>query len=168
MVLHKDSKWYQSWQNFKENNTYVNSKILFKKKIFFIINFQIFFKELFEIKSQYDESDNPFVRATRSVTEKFTSVFGGLFKSTEMSEVLTEIVKSEPNFELSEFLSRVQHDIVPNILEALSQKELEILQDWCTEAAYTILTHPIAQCEQLKFNYYNQVLDISNLDVSYF
>jgi import inner membrane translocase subunit TIM44 len=26
VVLHKDSKWYQSWQNFKENNTYVNSK----------------------------------------------------------------------------------------------------------------------------------------------
>lgn len=25
MVLHKDSKWYQSWQNFKENNTYINS-----------------------------------------------------------------------------------------------------------------------------------------------
>ncbi|RNA13542.1 mitochondrial import inner membrane translocase subunit TIM44 [Brachionus plicatilis] len=146
MVLHKDSKWYQSWQNFKENNTYVN--------------------KLFEIKTQYDESDNPLVRATRSVTEKFTSVFGGIFKSTEMSEVLTEIVKSEPNFELSEFLNRVQHEIVPNILEALSQKELEILQDWCTETAYTILTHPIAQCEQLKFSYYNQVLDINNLDIA--
>lgn len=26
MVLHKDSKWFQSWQNFKENNQYVNSK----------------------------------------------------------------------------------------------------------------------------------------------
>lgn len=71
---------------------------------------------------------------TRSLTEKFTSVFGGMFKSTEMSEVLTEIVKCEPNFELNEFLSRVQYDIIPNILEALSQKELEILKDWCTEA----------------------------------
>ncbi len=26
VTLHKDSKFYQSWQNFKENNQYVNSK----------------------------------------------------------------------------------------------------------------------------------------------
>lgn len=57
-----------------------------------------------------------------------------MFKSTEMSEVLTEIVKSEPTFELHEFLSRVQYDIIPNILESLSRQELEILKDWCTEA----------------------------------
>ena len=30
MVLHKDSRFYQSWQNFKDNNQYVTSKpILF-------------------------------------------------------------------------------------------------------------------------------------------
>ena len=26
MTLHKDSKFYQSWQNFKDNNQFVNSK----------------------------------------------------------------------------------------------------------------------------------------------
>lgn len=30
-----------------------------------------------------------------------------------------------------------------------------------------MLTHPIEQCKQLKFNYCNEVLDISHLDVSY-
>ena len=59
---------------------------------------------------------------------------GGVFKSNDMSQVLTEITKAEPTFELNEFLSRVQNDIIPNILESLSQKELEILKDWCTEA----------------------------------
>ena len=33
VVLHKDSKWYQSWQNFKENNQYVNSKYSFLYQI---------------------------------------------------------------------------------------------------------------------------------------
>ena len=88
---------------------------------------------MFEFKTQYDESDNPFVRATRSLTEKFSSVFGGVFKTTEMSEVLTEIVKVEPSFELNAFIRQVQHDIIPNILESMSQSELEILKDWCTE-----------------------------------
>ena len=58
---------------------------------------------------------------------------GTMFKSTEMSEVLTEIVKMEPTFELNTFLKRVQYDIIPNVLEALSVGEIEILKDWCTE-----------------------------------
>lgn len=141
MVLHKDSKWYQSWQNFKENNTYINSKRSFIISFLFPIGFSINFPsmiELFEFKTQYDESDNPLVRATRSLTEKFSSVFGGVFKSTEMSEVLTEIVKVEPSFELNAFIRQVQHDIIPNILESMSQSELDILKDWCTETVSLI------------------------------
>ena len=26
MVMHKDSRWSQNWQNFKDNNQYMNSK----------------------------------------------------------------------------------------------------------------------------------------------
>lgn len=146
MVLHKDAKWFQAFQNFKDNNQYVN--------------------KLFEYKTQYDESDNPMIRATRGLTERFTSMFGGMFKSTEMSEVLTEIVRVDPNFNLDDFLKRVQHDIIPNVLEALSQGEMEILRDWCTETAFNMLTHPIEQCKQLKFQYHNEVLDISHLDIA--
>ena len=89
---------------------------------------------MFDIKQQLDESDNPAVRVVRVLSDKFSSIFGGVFKSTELSEVLTEITKMEPTFELHEFLKRVQYDIIPNILESLSQNELEILKDWCTEA----------------------------------
>jgi len=146
MVLHKDAKWFQAFQNFKDNNQYVN--------------------KLFDYKTQYDESDNPIVRTARGLTERLGSMFGGIFKSTEMSEVLTEIVKVEPTFSLDEFLKRVQYDIVPNVMEALSQGEMEILKDWCTETAFNMLTHPIEQCKQLKFNYHNEVLDISHLDIA--
>lgn len=106
------------------------------------------------------------VRATRALTDRFGSVFGGMFKSTEMSEVLTEIVKMEPSFELNQFLRRVQYDIIPNVMESMSQGDMEILRDWCTETAFNIMTHPLKQCEQLKLNYHNEVLDISNVDVS--
>ncbi len=73
------------------------------------------------------------MRATRGLTERFTSLFGGMFKSTEMSEVLTEIVKVEPNFDLNDFLKRVQYDIIPHVMESLSSGDMEILKDWCTE-----------------------------------
>lgn len=55
MVLHRDSKWYQQWQEFKDNNPVVNG--------------------LFSLKMKYDESDNIFVRATRVVTDKVGDIF---------------------------------------------------------------------------------------------
>src|ERR1700761_8366045 len=97
--LHKESQWYQSWQNFKENNPYVN--------------------KVFDWKMKYDESDNPVVRASRLITDKVSELFGGLFSKTELSEVLTEICKIDPNFDKNQFLKDCEHDIIPNILEAM-------------------------------------------------
>lgn len=89
-----------------------------------------------------------------------------MFKSTEMSAVLTEITNVDPNFDTNEFLKYVQYDIIPNILESVARKELDVLQDWCTETAFNILAHPIKQCEHLKFKYHNTILDVNNVDVS--
>jgi hypothetical protein len=60
-------------------------------------------------------------------------LFGGIFSSTEMSAVLTEITKMEPNFNTNDFLKRVQYVIIPNVMESLRIGEMEILKDWCTE-----------------------------------
>lgn len=145
MVLHKDSKFAQMFNDFRENNKTIN--------------------KLFEFKSQYDESDHLVIRSLRGITERVTSVFSGVFKSTEMSEVITEIVKMEPTFEMNTWLKRVQDDIIPNILEALAQGNNEVLRDWCTETAFNIMTHQTKQCEHLKLNYHNEVYDINGLDI---
>ena len=84
MELHKDSKFYQSWQNFRDNNPLVN--------------------KIVDYRTRYEESDNPMVRGARIVTDKVQDVFGGLFTRTELSEVLTEIVKSDPTFCKEQFL----------------------------------------------------------------
>ncbi len=34
--------------------------------------------------------------------------------------------------------------------------------------AFNMLTHPLKQCEHLKFEYHSEVLDISHLDVILF
>lgn len=44
---------------------------------------------------------------------------GGLFSKTEMSEVLTEILKADPSFDKDSFLKQCERDIIPNILEVL-------------------------------------------------
>ena len=43
---------------------------------------------------------------------------GGMFTKTEMSEVLTEIVKMDPGFDKEKFIKDCRFLLIPNILEA--------------------------------------------------
>ncbi|KAM7388203.1 hypothetical protein PAMP_024395 [Pampus punctatissimus] len=129
VVLHKDSKWYQQWKDFKDNN--------------------VVFNRFFEMKMKYDESDNAFIRASRAVTDKMTDLIGGLFSKTEMSEVLTEILKVDPSFDKDSFLKQCERDIIPNILETYSQ-----------------LAHPIQQAKAMGLQFHSKILDVDNIDLA--
>lgn len=144
--LHKDSKFYQSWENFKNNNAYVN-KVL-------------------DWKMRYEESENPVIRASRLLTDKVSDVFGNIFSKTELSETLTELCKIDPNFDQKQFLRDCETDIIPNILEAMTRGNLEILKDWCFESAYNIIATPISAA--IKAGYYldSKILDIENVDLA--
>lgn len=145
MELHKDSKFYQSWEDFKNNNTYVN-KIL-------------------DWKMKYEESENPMIRASRLLTDKVSDVMGNLFSKTELSETLTEICKIDPNFDQKQFLRDCETDIIPNILEAMVNGNLEILKDWCFESTYNIIATPINQAMTAGLYLDSKILDIENIDL---
>ncbi|XP_053405521.1 mitochondrial import inner membrane translocase subunit TIM44-like [Mercenaria mercenaria] len=146
VVLHKDSKWHESWQNFKDNNEFVN--------------------KVFDLKMKYDESDNIVVRGTRFFTDKISSLFGGMFSKTEMSEVLTEVCKMDPDFEPEKFVRWCQYDVIPNLLEAMAHGEEEVLKDWCYEAPFNVLMHPIKTAKSNGLRIDNKILDVSNVDIA--
>ena len=164
--LHKDSKFYAGWQNFKENNPVYTKFVDYRMK--------------------YEESDNPMVRGARMLTDKVQDVFGGMFAQTDMSQVsyefrqrmfpkliysifvqvLTEIIKMDPNFCKEQFLKDCEKDIIPNILEAQIRGDLDILQDWCFEAMFNVLATPIRQAQQLGYMFDSQILDIDDVDIA--
>ncbi|XP_013389354.1 mitochondrial import inner membrane translocase subunit TIM44-like [Lingula anatina] len=146
MVMHKDSRWSQSWQNFKDSNQYVH--------------------KLFDLKTKYDESDHLAVRMTRAFTDRIGSVFGGMLQPTKMSEVLTEIEKMDPTFEKEKFLQQCRQDLVPNVLESWVRGDLEILQDWCYEAAFNVLGQPVQQNLAMGLKSQCKVLDISPVELA--
>ncbi|XP_060804222.1 mitochondrial import inner membrane translocase subunit TIM44 [Amyelois transitella] len=143
--LHRDSKFYQQWEDFKNNNQYIN-KVL-------------------DWKIKYEESDNPVLRASRFVTEKVGSLFGNIFEKTELSKTLTEICKVDPAFTSHKFLEDCANDIIPNILEAMVRGDLDILKDWCYEGVYNILATPIKQCKQLGYHLDSKILDIEQIEL---
>jgi mitochondrial import inner membrane translocase subunit TIM44 len=73
VTLHKDSQWYQNWQNFKENNSYLNSSSCRLGRVA-AVRLRVSL-ELFDLKSKYDESDHLVVRVTRTVTDKVSDAF---------------------------------------------------------------------------------------------
>jgi len=146
VVLHKDSRWQQAWTGFKDNNAYA--------------------RKIFDLKTQYDESDNVMARGGRFVTERLSSIFGGMFTSTEMSGVLTEVAKMDPYFTVESFLAQCRTDIIPNVLEAQIRGDLVVLRDWCHEAAYNVYAQPVTQCAQLGYVQDSRVLDVSQLDLA--
>ena len=70
--------------------------------------------------------------------QKMSYISGGMFSSTEMSEVLTEVCKMDPNFKLEKFVHWCHYSVIPNILEAIAQGDEEVLKDWCYEAVSTV------------------------------
>eukprot|EP00057_Strongylocentrotus_purpuratus_P015772 XP_011670246.1 PREDICTED: mitochondrial import inner membrane translocase subunit TIM44 [Strongylocentrotus purpuratus] len=146
VVLHKDSKWYQQWKNFSENN-------------------QVFNK-MFDLKMRYDESDNIMVRASKAVTDRVSQLLGGVFSPTELSGVLTEIIKIDPTFTKEGFLKMCELEIIPNILEAMIRGDLEIIKDWCYEAPYNQLATPIKQATQMGYKFDSKVLDVDMVELS--
>uniref|UniRef100_A0A667ZS67 Mitochondrial import inner membrane translocase subunit TIM44 n=1 Tax=Myripristis murdjan TaxID=586833 RepID=A0A667ZS67_9TELE len=143
VVLHKDSKWYQQWKDFKDNN--------------------MVFNRFFEMKMKYDESDNAFIRASRAVTDRVTDLIGGLFSKTEMSEVLTEILKADPTFDKDSFLKQCERDIIPNILELMLTPN--VFSCSCPQT-YSQLAHPIQQARALGLLFQSKILDIDNIDLA--
>lgn len=143
--LHKDSKFYESWQNFKNNNSYVH--------------------KVMDWKLKFDESENPVIRASRALTEKVGEIMGGLFQKTELSETLTEICKLDNTFDTKRFLKQCETDIIPNILEAMTRGDLEILKDWCHEGPYNLFAIPIQEALKRGYKIESKILDIDNVDL---
>lgn len=143
--LHKDSKFYAQWEDFKNNNTYVNKVLDWKMK--------------------YEESENPIIRASRLLTDKVSDIMGNMFSKTELSETLTEICKIDPNFDQKDFLKDCETDIIPNILESMVRGDLEILKDWCFESTYNIIATPIKQAKKIGYYLDSKILDIENVDL---
>ncbi|XP_064111418.1 mitochondrial import inner membrane translocase subunit TIM44-like [Macrobrachium nipponense] len=139
MVLHRDSQFAQSWQNFKDNNPYVNKVLVWKTRL--------------------DESDNPVVRASLLFKRQVSGLSGQSFKRTELSEALTEICKMDPTFDKERFLLECEYDMIPNVLEAMIRPDLEVLQDWCYERAYSVFSNPaVKQAFNLGFNFDSKVI----------
>uniref|UniRef100_A0A8C9FMC4 Mitochondrial import inner membrane translocase subunit TIM44 n=1 Tax=Pavo cristatus TaxID=9049 RepID=A0A8C9FMC4_PAVCR len=120
MVLHKDSRWYQQWKDFKDNNVVFNSRCT------------------------KDKTDNGDVACFALLCCCSAHLFQWVCFLLPLSV-------------LSSFCL---HDL------AMISGELDILKDWCYEATYSQLAHPIQQARAMGLQFHSRILDIDNIDLA--
>ncbi|VIO97051.1 Tim44-like domain containing protein [Brugia malayi] len=112
-----------------------------------------YYNKILDWKMRLDESDNLALRLVR----------GG---HSEISEVLSEIQKVDPNFEKNEWLRFCEKEIIPNVLEAFIRGDLKILKDWCYERAYNILSATVNEYKKINFNTTDsRIIDINRVEM---
>uniref|UniRef100_A0AC35TNV1 Mitochondrial import inner membrane translocase subunit TIM44 n=1 Tax=Rhabditophanes sp. KR3021 TaxID=114890 RepID=A0AC35TNV1_9BILA len=144
ITLHKNAKWYAGWKDYTEKNPYYN--------------------KLLDLKMKFDESENPAVRLMRGITDR---VSHALSSSSPEGEVLREIAKVDPTFNVDEWLKFVERDIIPNILEAYIRNDLEVLESWCHERAFKVLSNVLKEYQEIGYNIHeSKVIDVSKVDLA--
>ncbi|KAI8333884.1 hypothetical protein BC941DRAFT_400754 [Chlamydoabsidia padenii] len=129
MVLHKDSKWKESWNKFKEDSPIMQG--------------------IFRARKNYEDSDNVFVSYTRAFTDRVSETFGSIFEESDQALTIRAFQQIDPSFNMDEFMKEARGFIVPEVMEAYLKGDVETLKVWCSEATYNVLTAVIqAQMQQ--------------------
>ncbi|KAG0002474.1 protein translocase subunit [Entomortierella chlamydospora] len=120
MVLHKDSAWKESWNKFKDTNPVVQG--------------------VFNMKKNYDDSDNVFIAWARVVTDKISDAWVSMMDETENAKTIRALQMVDPNFRMDNFMKECREFIIPEVMDAVLNADSETLHEWCSEATYNVLT----------------------------
>lgn len=140
VTTHKDSVWSEKVDAFKNSN--LGQKFA---------NFQ----------GKMEDSDSMFIRGGRMFLWKIKE---GIQLNAETGHVVSVIVRIEPNFTIAHFCEFLDADILPNILEASSLGDEEIVEDWCTEKAGSVLLFNKKSAAKQGLSYQKHIYSLSNID----
>ncbi|GAA5904171.1 hypothetical protein JCM6882_003967 [Rhodosporidiobolus microsporus] len=109
----------------------------------------------------YQESDNPFVVMSRSVT----GTIGRWFDETETAKVARWVKEMDPSFTQESFLRELREYIVPELVDAYVNGDQPTLKQWCSEATFNVLVATLQNSLGPSLISESRVLDIRNLDI---
>lgn len=141
VTLHKDSAWTQSWNSFKDE-----SKLM---------------QGIFNLKSVYNESENPLISTARSITDKFA----GFFAENETAMVIKKFREMDPNFQLDPFMREMREYILPEVLDAYVKGDTETLKLWLSAAQFQVYSALTDQYTKAGLKSDGKILDIRHVDI---
>lgn len=141
LVLRPEPAYKQAWSTFKENNPIM--------------------RKLSDLRTAYDESENPFIERLRSVTE----TIGGWFEENEMAQVVGVFRSLDPQFSLESFQRELREYVLPEIVDAYHGAARHLLRQWCSEATYNVLMATVDPYVSKGMIANGRLLDMRNVDI---
>eukprot|EP00039_Didymoeca_costata_P015637 m.270035 g.270035 ORF g.270035 m.270035 type:complete len:399 (+) comp16261_c1_seq2:120-1316(+) len=120
---------------------------------------------LADIRIRFEESDNILARITRGFVERVSEGLQGTFSDGEQAQVLEEIVRMDPTFDIHEFGTHCQRVIIPAVLEAYMAGDSSVMKDWCTESRYTVFKEDIEAREARGEKWTFRILDLDDVNL---
>lgn len=145
VVLHENpdpvDSWRDSWSKWKQDSAAG--------------------RKLSDLQTAYEESENGFVSAIRTVGDKI----GGFFQENESARVIRMFKELDPDFNSEKFMKEVRAYILPEILDAYVKGDEETLKTWLSEAPYNIWAASAKQYKEAGLYSAGRVLDIRGVDI---
>ncbi|KAI9793335.1 MAG: protein translocase subunit [Piccolia ochrophora] len=141
VTLHKDAAWKESWRDFKESNRVMQS--------------------LFQMKSTYNESENPLISTARSITDRVA----GFFAENETAMVIKKFREMDPTFQIEPFLREMREYILPEVLDAYVKGDTETLKLWLSAAQFQVYAALTQQYTTAGLKSDGKILDIRHVDI---
>ncbi|EXJ85216.1 hypothetical protein A1O3_05891 [Capronia epimyces CBS 606.96] len=141
ITVHKDAAWKESWNKFKEN-----SKLM---------------QGLFNMKTTYEESENPLISTARSISDRFA----GFFAENETAMVIKKFREMDPSFQLEPFLRDLREYILPEVLDAYVKGDVETLKLWLSAAQFQVYSALMEQYTKAGLKSDGRILDIRHVDI---
>jgi import inner membrane translocase subunit TIM44 len=145
IVIHKDSKWKESWNKFKDGNPVIQG--------------------IFSMRRRIDESDNILINAARIVNERIKNVLGLVFDETEHAQTLAEIRMIDPTFNLDTFMKETREFVIPEVLEAFIDWDKKKLSQWCSESVLSVLEASRQPLREQGLVSEGRLLDLRNVEL---
>ena len=118
-------------------------------------------QSLFNLKSTYNESENPLISTARSITDKFA----GFFAENETAMVIKKFREMDPNFQLDPFMREMREYILPEVLDAYVKGDVETLKLWLSAAQFQVYSALSDQYTKAGLKSDGRILDIRHVDI---
>lgn len=146
VVLHKDSKWKESWNKYKDSSS--------------------LFAGLNRFKTNYSESENPIVSSTRELTDRVAELWGKFTAENESARVIRLMKEIDPSFKVEPWLNQLRAYILPEICEAYIKNDIPTLSQWLSEAPLSVHAATSKQVTEQKLKSDGRIVDLRNVDIA--
>lgn len=138
--MHKDTAWEKTWNKLRDSPVG---------------------QSLFNLKSTYNESENPLISTARIVTDRVA----GFFAENESARVIKKFREMDPSFQVEPFLREMREYILPEVLDAYVRGDTETLKLWLSAAQFQVYAALAQQYTTAGLKSDGRILDIRHVDI---